>query len=257
MSERPRYKPSESLEWVFCRAMAICLVGSALALVLRGLDLKLLDRLVPGAVLSQAYIGLTDVVWTGLNVVYSCALVIAAVALSWWVARMVRNTEALAGAKIRSASWGWVWFWVPGPNLYRPIDLVSELWTINMIGRDRVRGGSFTRAKVDRQKLVHHKPALVSAWWLAVLAWVILERVGEAMIIYGPTSALGLPVSWGVYAAMAGNVVGVAAAAMGIGVVRRVGTLQREWDERIPKREGASEPDRSLRVSPLRSDAAA
>lgn len=257
MTERPLYKSAESIEGVFCRAMAVCLLGSAMALVLRGLDLKLLDRLVPGALLSEAYIGLTDVVWTGLNVVYSCALVVAAVSVSWWVARMVRNTEALAGARIRSAWWGWVWFWVPGPNLYRPIDLVSELWTINMIGRDRVRGGSFTRAKVDRQKLIHHKPGLVTAWWFAVLAWVVFERVGEAMIIYGPTSALGLPVSWGVYAAMAGNVLGVAATVMGIRVVRRIGTLQREWDERVPKREGPSEPDRSLRVSPLRSDSAA
>ncbi|MGP1273407.1 MAG: DUF4328 domain-containing protein [Phycisphaerales bacterium] len=257
MQDGPSYKPVQPIEGVFCRAMAVCLIASAAALVLRVMDLKLLDSLAPEALLSQAYLGLTDLAWTVLNVAYSAAQVLGVVMLSVWVARMVRNTEALAGARIRSASWGWVWFWVPGPNLYRPIDTVSELWVINRIGRDRVRGQSFTRKKVDRAALLSWKPGLVIAWWLCVIAWVLFERVGEAMIIYDLGSGLGLPENLGVYAAMVGNALGIAATIMGIEVVRRIGTLQREWEERIPKREGSGDRDRSLRVSPLRSESAA
>ena len=254
MRDGSAYKSAQPIEGVFCRAMSTCLIASGLAFLLRGLDLYLLDSLRVGSTASEAYLALTDLVWTLLNVVYTAALIGTVVTLSWWVSRMIRNTELLAGARIRSAWWSWVWFWVPGPCLYRPIDTVSELFTINRIGRDRVRGQAFTRAKVDRKSIVGHKPALVIGWWVSVLAWTLFERVGEAMIVYGPTSAIGLPANWGVYAAMGGNVLGVTASILGIEVVRRIGTLQREWEERIPRHEQPTERGRALRVSPLRSE---
>lgn len=226
-------------------------------MVLRAIDKSLLGALSPGDLISQAYIGFTDLVWTAMNVGYSAAVLVAAVAISWWVARVVRNTEWLARGRIRSAWWSWVWFWVPGANLFRPVGIVGELWAVNEYGRDRVCSGSLTRGRAERGRLTR-RPPLVSAWWLCVVVWVVLERVGEAMILYGPSGVMGLPTNPGVYIAMGGNAFGIAAAWLGIRVVRRVTALQDEWEARTPKRdERRAVPDRSLRVSPLRNEPAA
>jgi hypothetical protein len=256
MGDTARYKPVRGIESWVVRALLVASAASGIALGLRVFDLFLLDRLEPGNVLSQAYLSLTDLLWALLNLGYTAALLGWAVALSWWVVRMVRNTEALAGGRIRATRQSWMWFWVPGPNLVMPVWVVEELWTINRIGRDRVRG-AFTRASVDRAALAAGKPRLVALWWAAVLIAAGVERAGEWILVRGPTDDVGLPQNIGLYLAMGANLAGIAASLLGIQVVRRIGRLQREWEERLPTTDAEPRDDRALRVSPLRSSTAA
>lgn len=235
--------------------MVVCLLINLFGLGLQGLDLYLGNDLQTGQLASQAYLGLTTLMWEMLHVGYRVAQLAGAAMLCWWFAWAVRNTEVMARGSLRSKWWSWVQFWLPGPCFVVPVRGVCELWAVNRFGLRRVKGGYANRHDPSLRRDLNAKPALVIAWWSCVLAWIALEWAAVIVIDRGALSAVGLPVSWGVYLAMAGYVMGASACGLGIEVVRRITSFQAEWDERTPRSESTAggRKARSLRVSPLRS----
>jgi hypothetical protein len=250
--------PTAGVEGWLRFSMMVCLACCVGAGVLRAFDLALLDGIHPGRLIGEAYLGLTGLAWSVLNVASTAALLAGAATLSWWVALTVRNTESLVRGPIRSQWWSWVWFWVPGPWFWRPVTVLSELLAISRFGVERVRGGYSQRHSVDARARLDRVSPLAAAWWLSVLAWQAAFRGGEALIVHGPIEGLALPGDAGAWLSLAGYALGVAASALSIVIVRRIGAMQREWDQRTPKSESAeAQKDRTQMVSPVRTDIAA
>lgn len=234
--------------------MVVCLLINLFGLGLQGLDLYLGNDLQPGALGSQAYLGFTTLMWEMLHVAYRAAQLAGAAMLCWWFAWALRNSEVMARGRLRSKWWSWVLFWVPGPSFVVPIRSVCELWAVNRFGLRRVKGGYSNRNDPSMKRDLNEKPPLVVVWWLCVLAWIVLEWSAVIVIDHGALNSVGLPVSWGVYLAMAGYVLGALACGLGIEVVRKITSMQAEWDERTPRNESTGgRRERSQRVSPLRS----
>lgn len=252
-----RYRSLSGLSGWFRRAMVVCLLINLFGLGLQGLDVYLGESLRPGQLASQAYLGFTTLMWELLHVAYRAAQLGGAAMLCWWFAWCVRNTEVLARGRLRSRWWSWAQFWVPGPCFVVPIRSVSELWSVNRFGLRRVKGGFSQRHRGDALAELNTKPALVVVWWSCVLAWIAVEWSAVIVIDQGGLNRVGLPATWGVYLAMAGYVLGALACGLGIEVVRKITSMQSEWDERTPKNESTGRRGRSLRVSPVRSDEAA
>ncbi|MEO1717499.1 MAG: DUF4328 domain-containing protein [Planctomycetota bacterium] len=250
-----RYRSLSGLSGWFRRAMVVCLLINLFGLGLQGLDLYVGNELQTGQLASQAYLGFTTLMWEMLHVAYRAAQVAGAAMLCWWFAWAVRNTEVMAHGRLRSKWWSWALFWVPGPSFVVPFRGVCELWSVNRFGLRRVKGGYAQRNDPNMRRDLNSKPALVLVWWTCVLAWIALEWSAVIVIDHGALNQVGLPASSGVYLAMAGYVLGALACGLGIEVVRKITSMQREWDERTPKSEsiGGGRRDRSQRVSPLRS----
>lgn len=252
-----QYRSVEGLSAWFRRAMAVCLLINVVGLGLQGLDLYLGNDLQTGQLASQAYLGLTTLMWEMLHVGYRAAQVLGAGLLCWWFAWTLRNTEVMARGRLRGKWWSWSQFWVPGPCFVVPIRTVSELWAVNRFGLRRVKGGISRRFEGRPEAELSWRPPLVVVWWCSVLAWIALEWSAVIVIDHGTLNRVGLPSSWGVYLAMAGYAIGALACGLGIEVVRKITLMQVEWDERTPKNESSGRRGRSLQVSPLRGGSAA
>ncbi|MEO1584667.1 MAG: DUF4328 domain-containing protein [Planctomycetota bacterium] len=248
-----RYRSAAGLSGWFRRAMIVCLLINLFGLGLQGLDLFLGEDLRPGQLASQAYLGLTTLMWELLHVAYRAAQLGGAALLCWWFAWTLKNTEVMARGRLRSSWWSWVQFWLPGPCFVTPVRAMSELWAVNRFGLERVRGGIANRRDGGPSAALNAKPPLVFVWWFSVLLWIGLEWSAVIVIDRGGLTEVGLPATWGVYLAMAGYVVGALACGLGIEVVRRITGLQIRWDERTPKNESTTgKRGRALQGSPLR-----
>jgi hypothetical protein len=97
-------------------------------------------------------------------------LLLAAVAFSLWIHRATSNGPALGGAQLRfTPGWAVGWFYVPIANLFRPFQVVSEVWRTS-----DPRVGMTTAEQRAAMKV----SPLVTAWWtLFVLAALISRYV--------------------------------------------------------------------------------
>jgi hypothetical protein len=103
---------------------------------------------------------------------------------------------------------GWAvgyWF-VPILNLARPYDVILELW----------------RSLARRATVGTARPMIVGLWWVSLLFYSLVGRVAAA-ITAPPQRIGGSP--FGAWASVFADAVGVVAALLAIGVVRRITKL--------------------------------
>ena len=160
-----RYLPAAGL----AKAVLICIgleaVMTLVSMVSTLLQGALLLRLQGGEVVSDGAWSRSEwrVIAVGMAVVLMAA--IAGVVFLWYLARVNHNARAL-GAKGLSATPGWTigYFFVPIINLYRPYQIVQELWKASapVAGRWTSQPGS----------------SLVGWWW----ALHLLDNVANQIV---------------------------------------------------------------------------
>lgn len=249
-----RYRSTAGVEGAFRKLMLLCVASCVCAVGLIGLDVALVERLHPGEVMSDAYLTLTDLARAGVDLALTASVLFGVPVLFAWISLTVANTEALAQSAIRSERWAWVWFFVPGPCLYKPIAVMSELLAINRFGLMRVKGGYSRRRNASSRELIERKPFEIAMWWYVTLLGVALVGGTRLLGLLWDRLALGIPVEWLAYAELAGYVSVGFAGVMGAMIVGRIGRAQREWYDRIPKSEPTERSGRrAVAASPLRS----
>lgn len=93
-----------------------------------------------------------------------CAVVVAALFLPWLYHVRV-NVRALGARRLRfRREWTWLGFLMPGLNLWRPVQVLSEVW----------RGSD---PSTDDPLAWQRRPTpwLVWVWWILLVAWPLLE----------------------------------------------------------------------------------
>jgi uncharacterized protein DUF4328 len=142
----------------------------------------------------------------------ACAVLLAAAFLPW-LHQVRANLRALGARRLRfRREWTYLGFAVPGLNLYRPYQVVSEIWR----GSDPVTGNP-----LDWQHL--RTSRLVLAWWVLLVAWLSLE--GISTLLLEVTAGLAR-IQTAHAIGLAADVCGAASASLGYLLVVRISAAQ-------------------------------
>ena len=124
------------------------------------MELNLLDRLDTGAFVSDAELEDNDTRQGAMGMLQMVLFVAAAIVFIRWLRAAYRNADVLAPG-VRRYGHGWAigaWF-VPILNLWRPKQIVNDVW----------------RAGADNPN-DDRPPVLLLAWWLSWIASTLLGR---------------------------------------------------------------------------------
>lgn len=200
------------------RAVAALRVAMALdvaALAGSAVTLLLLGRLAAGETVDEAQLNAIDLFAGLVGIATIVVLVVTAVLFIRWLAQARRNAEALGGRGMEHAP-GWVaWGWfIPILNLFRPYEVIAEIWRASEPGPDR-----------RSHPLADSTPPFMRAWWAAWLIGGFLSQLAFRM-------ALGLGEQWDLGDFMAAERVLVIASLASLAAAVLATRLVRELDQR-------------------------
>jgi hypothetical protein len=195
----------------FSIATDVAMLGCSLV------NLSLFSRLAAGEPVSDEQITAIDGAAGMVAVIALVALVFAAVTFIRWLLQARRNVEVLgARGLVHSREWAvWGWF-VPFLNLFRPYQVVDEVWR----GSDPQPSRPFGLMSVDT-------PSLLGLWWGA---WILNSVLGQVVF----RMQVALDESDGIAAfvlaervSVASSLVSVGAALLAIRIIRGIDARQR------------------------------
>jgi hypothetical protein len=192
---------------------AVFVLAAAMWWVAAGYDLGELRALADagalesGDKLARARVG----IW--IAIAQAACAVLVAVAFLPWLHQVRGNLRAFGARRMRfRREWTYLGFAIPLLNLYRPYQVVSEIWR----GSDPA-----STSPVDWQRLPTSR--LVLAWWVLLVGWAVLE--GASMLLLGIAS--GRTVVQTAHAiALAADVSGATSASLAYFLVVRVSAAQ-------------------------------
>jgi hypothetical protein len=193
---------------------AVFVLAAAMCWVAAGYDLGELRALVslgespePVDKLAHAQVG----IWIAIAQV-ACAVLVAAAFLPW-LHQVRANLRALGTRRLRfRREWTYLGFAIPVLNLYRPYQVLSEIW----------RGSDPESASpLDWQRRPTSR--LVLAWWVLLVGWVSLE--GLSALLLGLASGLARMQAAHALALVA-DLSGAASASLGYFLVVRISAAQ-------------------------------
>lgn len=132
------------------------------------MEIAFLNRAMSGAAISEEAAVMNDRRQALVGIVTLCIIVACAVAFLMWFHRVHRNLPALGAVNIKySPRWAVGGFFVPILNLYRPYQVMKEVWA----GSDKqvVGDGAIDVGKPSGSALV--------GWWWAF--WILSGIIGQ------------------------------------------------------------------------------
>ncbi len=142
----------------------------------------------------------------------ACAVLLAAAFLPWLLEARA-NLRALGARRLRfGREWTYLGFAIPLLNAFRPYQVVSEVW----------RGSD----PASRDPLEWHRlptGRLVTAWWVALVAWVALELLAGLLFRLAPGLA-AIQLAGAV--SLTADLSAAASASLGYFVVTRISAAQ-------------------------------
>jgi hypothetical protein len=171
---RPYQSARGRAKWAVGTSIA-ALVLQVVLLVSCAMQLAMLYSAQQGVGLGEGFASWNDARQLAVSVAAGIAEVAALIALLFWVYAAHANLPALGNAHLDFTS-GWAvgWFFVPIANLFKPHQIVSEIW--------RGSDPAVLRAAMPSGT------ALVSWWWWWRVLSAIVERIMTA--IQGETKSV-------------------------------------------------------------------
>jgi len=192
------------------------------------LEVNLLNRAKSGEIITPVQAENNDARQALVGLCQAAVYLGSAIAFLMWFHRTHRNLRAL-GAKNLKYSPGWAvgaWF-IPILNLFRPYQIMAEVW----------RGSDPMPLTTQSSYAGRGAVSPLLGWWWAL--WIIMNVVNQIafrLSMHAETLDLLLPGSW---ATVVGDLIGLPAALLAIMVVRAVdANQQRRY--RLLRRQGES-----------------
>jgi hypothetical protein len=164
------------------------------------LEILLLNQLIAGEDVSDARIDANDIRQGLAGSVQTLALVGGAIAFILWLHRAYQNTDAVAPG-VRRYGHGWAigaWF-VPFLNLWRPKQIVNDLWNAGGDGRE--------------------PSGVVQAWWALWILTNFVANIATRAAFSGDTNE---DIRGGSYAYLVSDLLDAAAAILAIAVATKI-----------------------------------
>lgn len=198
--------------------LAACAAASVLSIVV---NVALAGMLRGGGDHGEPYeIGesLTELLYVGVALLQLFVFIATVAAFLLWLHRAYRNLRALGATGLDTTpGWAVAYFFIPVLNLFRPFQVVKEIWRWSaprVAETESGFGNSYSRPKVS---------ALVGWWWAFWIIATAAERASNRIIDRAGTIEGMLLASW---AAIASHVLFIVAAVLAILVVSRIDEMQ-------------------------------
>lgn len=176
----------------------------------------LLLRAVTGEGYTQAEADANDSRYSAIARLQLVAFVLTGIVWLFWLYRAYSTLTVLGTRKSRfTPGWAVGYWFIPFVNLVRPYQIVVDLW--------------LRSASLNATDSVEHlpRPALVG-WW-----WAVYLLTGAAGRLYASFSRLAESVSQLITVTdigMVGDAIGIVAAVLAIGIVRKIDRLQQRFE---------------------------
>lgn len=212
-SDRPLYVPTRGLSRL---AASVFVLAAALCWTAAGYDLgemRTLARVQQGAALEPSEHLAHEKAGGIVTILQVAATALVAVAFVPWLHMVRCNLRAFGVRRLRfGRQWTYLGFLVPGLNLFRPHQVVSEVW----------RG---SHADPSDPVAWQHLPTppLVSAWWGALVAFAAMEIV-SSLLLHFATGAARIQLAHGL--ALGGDACAALSASLGFLLVTRIQRAQ-------------------------------
>ncbi len=212
-----RYLPSQGLAQAVLILLGVQIFLSLCSMVSSLMQVHLLTRALSGEGISDAEASLNDLREQAIGILAVVVAIISGVVFLRYLARANHNAGAL-GAEGLSATPGWTigYFFVPILNLYRPYQILQEIW----------------QASAPEAGPWKNRPglALIGWWWGLRLIGVVVDRVSLQMAKHsgeGPDSVQNLIT--GTWVSFGSKILGVLGLVLAAMMIRQ---LQHRQEER-------------------------
>ena len=176
-------------------------------------EISLLSKINAGKWVSDSEVTASDTRQAAIGVIWLLVFIAITVVFLIWIYRAHRNLSALGVQNLRfSPGWAAGWFFIPIMSLFRPYQVVTEIWK----GSDPKSTDGVSWQSVPLSPLI--------GWWWAF--WIIgnfISNFAARLFLTGETT--GLASSWCVLIA---DVIEIPAAILAIAIIRRISVRQQE-----------------------------
>ena len=195
--------------------LGICLITAAVGLVSSGLQIGLLGRMDGGGDWTMDEAKANDFREGSIAIIHALTVLIAGVVWFVWQSRTSKNVRALGAENMEFGPNAWGWFFCPIINLWRPLQVMRELWVVSA---PEPSGDSLTQ------------PAVFNLWWAGWIASGVLTQVSLRMVGDGAELGTAIVASWIDMLATVGTLVS------GWAAIKMIGALQARVEARHARR---------------------
>ena len=147
----------------------VALVTTIVAIISDALEIDLFRRIAAGQYISERIADSNDTRQMAIAVVLLVAGLVAIILFFVWLHRAYVSLHRREVPDLRfSPGWAVGWFFIPILSLYKPYQVVSDLWKASRWGGDSSIATSWRNLPT---------PALVLPWWLLWLSAAIAGRI--------------------------------------------------------------------------------
>lgn len=208
-------------QWVSI-LLVLVVVLDIVALVSDYMEIQLINRVLSGETVTMAEATANDSRQAAIGGIYFILFVITAILFCMWIHRAHRNLPSLGVSGLKySPRWAVGGFFVPILNLFRPIQVTTEIWKASDPTTDVSDSAAWQRAPTT---------ALIPSWWVLYLISAFLGNILLRISLQAETPSELLTASWLTFAM---DFVDIPAAILAILVVRNIDLRQGEKHIRI------------------------
>jgi hypothetical protein len=222
------YRSAHTRAVVAVTVLVLIMVTLVLRIGLTAYQLNLVSRAQSGGGVSIDEAELSDRLGAGLAVAWLGLWTVSGITFIAWSYRAYKNLRPLANRRLEHSP-GWAigaWF-IPIVNLIFPYQIHAELW----------RGSDPTPVR-EQTNGPGRGSSLVGWWWAAYLIMNVVNSIGNAVV----NSATPSTVIDGLTMMIAGDCVGLPAAALAISLIRRIDRNQTERYRLLEQRPAEPSP---------------
>src|SRR6185503_4209614 len=160
--------------------LALCILVDLIAVALGYSQVALLSKALTDQTITEINATANDMRQQAIAILQLAAYLITGVFFLIWIYRAHRNLPAIGIRKPRySPAWAVGWFFVPILNLFRPYDVVKELWKES--NPDVGISDTFLKHYSSTTKPYSSKSVLIGLWWGFWIASAVVARASSRL----------------------------------------------------------------------------
>jgi uncharacterized protein DUF4328 len=221
--------------------LAFCILVDLIAVALGYSQVALLSKALSGQTITEVDATANDMRQQTIAILQLAAYLITGIFFLMWIYRAQRNLPALGIRRPRySPAWAVGWFFVPILNLFRPYDIVKELW--KETNPDVGISDTFLKQYSSTTKPYSSKSMLIGLWWGFWIASVIVARAASRLT--SESSGINEVIT-GTWVSMASDALSIVGTVFAILIVKEIDARQEEKHRRLTV-DGTLGDDRAL-----------
>ncbi|MDD5700742.1 MAG: DUF4328 domain-containing protein [Dehalococcoidales bacterium] len=160
--------------WIF----VILAILDIVAVISGYAQADLLHRAMNGGIITQSEAAANDTRQAVIGFSQTALFIISGIVFLVWIHRAYKNLTSFNAFGLRfTPGWAVGWFFVPIMSLFRPYEVVSEIWKVSNSGLD------------EATPLKSTSSSIIGWWWAFFLISNILSQIALRIVLKGETAS--------------------------------------------------------------------